>query len=86
MSVQFTIDTASKDEAALIAADLPGEPPAGSWRGFGVIRLRLRRERDAIALLPLVGASVERHGLGWARVRIGEDQHMFRASNAAHAS
>jgi hypothetical protein len=82
MSIQVTIDTASKDEAVLIAADLPGEPPASSWRGFGVVRLRLRRERDAKDLLPLVGACVERHGLGWARVRIGDDQHMFRASKA----
>jgi hypothetical protein len=82
MSIQVTIDTASKDEAALIAADLPGEPAASSWRGLGVVRLRLRRERDAKDLLALVRACVELHGLGWARVRIGDDQHMFRASKA----
>ncbi|MGZ4317309.1 MAG: hypothetical protein ACXVRS_15985 [Gaiellaceae bacterium] len=78
MSIQVTIDTASKDGAALIAADLPGQPPAASWRGYGVIRLRVRREVEAKALLPLVGDCVDRHGLGWARVRIGDDQHMFR--------
>jgi hypothetical protein len=78
MSVQVTIDTASKDDAALIAADLPGQPRADSWRGYGVIRLRLRKERDAHDLVPLVGESVERHGVSWARVRIGEDEHMVR--------
>jgi hypothetical protein len=85
VSIRVTIDTPSKNEAVLIAADLPGQPPAGSWRGFGVIRLRLRREHEAKDLLPLVGACVERHGLGWARVRIGDDQHMFRPGKA-HAS
>ena len=83
MSVQVTIDTASKDDAALIAADLPGQPPAGSWRGYGVIRLRLRKERDANDLVPLVGESVERHGVSWARVRIGEDEHMLRSRRTA---
>lgn len=83
MSVQVTIDTASKDDAALIAAELPGQPQAGSSRGYGVIRLRLRREREAKDLLPLVGACVERHSLGWARVRIGDDQHMLRPRRAS---
>ena len=78
MSVRVTIDTASKDHAALIAAELPGQPSAGSSRGYGVIRLRVRREREATDLLPLVGACVERHRIGWARVRIGDDQHMLR--------
>jgi hypothetical protein len=78
MSVQVTIDTTSRDHAALIAADLPGQPQAGSWRGYGVIRLQLRREREVKELLPLVGACVERHGIGWARVRIGDDQHVVR--------
>jgi hypothetical protein len=78
MSVHVTIDTASRDHAALIAAELPGQPEASSWRGYGVIRLRLRREREAKDLLPLVGACVERHAIGWARVRIGDDHHMLR--------
>jgi hypothetical protein len=82
MSVQVTIDTASKDDAAKIAAELPGQPPASSWRRYGVIRLRLPRERDAKDLVPLVAECVHRHGLSWARVRIGEDEHMLRPRKA----
>jgi hypothetical protein len=78
VSVQVTIDTASKHEAELIAAELPGQPLARSRRGFGMIRLRFQRQSEAKELLSLVGGCVERHGIGWARVRIGDDQHMLR--------
>jgi hypothetical protein len=74
-----TIDAGSKADAELIAAALPGRPEATSWRGYGVIRLRFRKEGEARELLALVGECVERHGLGWARVRIGDDERMFRA-------
>jgi hypothetical protein len=80
MAVQVTVDTGSKRDAELIAAALPGEPAAASWRGYGVVRLRVRSERDARDLLPFVSDSVVEHGLAWARVRIGDDEHMFRAS------
>jgi hypothetical protein len=44
-----------------------------------VIRLRFRKLNEAKELIPLIAECVERHGLGWARVRIGDDQHMLRA-------
>lgn len=79
LSVQVTIDAASKREAELIAASLPGEPHASAWRGYGVIRLRFQRLTEAKELIPLIAECVQQHGLGWARVRIGDDQHMLRA-------
>jgi hypothetical protein len=82
MSVQVTIDAASKADAQLIAADLPGRPQAGARRGFGVIQLRFRRESDAKELVSLVSDCVKRHRLDWARVRIGDDQYMFRGQSA----
>lgn len=78
MSVQVTIDAASKREAELIANELPGQPSATSWRGYGVIRLRVQRESDARDLLPLINDCIERHGLDWARVRVGDEQHTLR--------
>ena len=83
MSVQVIIDTPSKRDAELIAAELPGQPQAGSWRGYGVIRLRFQRQNEAKRLLPLIGDCVERHGLDWARLRIGDDHHMVRGRKAA---
>jgi hypothetical protein len=77
--VHVTIDASSKADAELIAAALPGPPEARSWRGYGVIRLRFRKASDAHQLLPVVGECVTRHGLPWARVRIGDDERMFRA-------
>jgi hypothetical protein len=76
--VHVRIDTGSKRDAELIAAALPGQPSAAAIRGYGIIRLRFGRERDARQLVDLVAGAVERHGLGWARVRIGEAEHMFR--------
>ena len=81
MSVRVTIDVGSKGEAELIAGELPGEPQAGSWRGYGVIRLRLRDERDARDLLSILERCVERHSLAWARLRFGDDEWMFRGRN-----
>lgn len=79
MSVQVTIDAGSKHDAQIIAAELPGHAVAASWRGYGVIRLRCVNEHEARALIPVVGGCVERHGLAWARVRIGDDERMFRS-------
>jgi hypothetical protein len=79
MPLLVTIDTGSKADAEVIAAALPGRPEATSWRGYGVIRLRFRKESEARELLPLVGECVERRGLSWARVRIGDEERMFRA-------
>jgi hypothetical protein len=73
-----TIDARSKADAELIAAALPGNPEAKSWRGYGVVRLRFRKEGEARAVLSVVAECVEEHGLAWARVRIGDDERMFR--------
>jgi hypothetical protein len=79
MPLLVTIDAGSKADAEVIAAALPGSPEAKSWRGYGVIRLRFRKETEARELLPLVAQCVEHRGLAWARVRIGDDERMFRA-------
>jgi hypothetical protein len=83
MAVQVTIDTGSKDDARTIADALPGRPDARSWRGYGVIRLRLKSEQEARETMAAVGRCVDRFGLAWARVRIGDDERMFRASRRA---
>jgi hypothetical protein len=79
VALVVTIDAGSKADAEVIAAVLPGQPEAKSWRGYGVIRLRFRKESEARELLPLVRRCVESHELSWARVRIGDDERMFRA-------
>ena len=79
MAVHVTIDAVSKTDAALIADALPGRPEAKSWRGFGVVRMRFQKDAHAREVLPLVADCVERHGLAWARVRVGDDEQMFRA-------
>jgi hypothetical protein len=78
MTVQVTIDAGSKGDAELIAGVLPGRPEAKSWRGYGVVRLRLKKLEEARDLLPMVAECVQRHGLAWARVRVGDDEQMFR--------
>ncbi len=78
MPVKVTIDAGSKKDAELIAAALPGNAVAKSWRGYGVIWLRFRKETDARELLPVIGDCVERNNLAWARVRIDDDERMFR--------
>ena len=78
MPVKVTIDAGSKKDAELIAAALPGNAVAKSWRGYGVIWLRFRKETDARELLPVIGDCVVRNNLAWARVRIDDDERMFR--------
>lgn len=81
MPVQVTIDAGSREDAEVIAAALPGDAVAKSWRGYGVIWLRFRKESDARELLPVIGDCVERNDLSWARIRIGDDERMFRGRN-----
>jgi hypothetical protein len=83
MPLLVTIDAGSKADAEVIAAALSGCPEAKSWRGYGVIRLRFRKESEAREVLPVVAECVERHELSWARVRIGDDERMFRARRRA---
>jgi hypothetical protein len=78
LAVQVTIDAGSKADAELIAGALPVRAQASSWRGYGVVRIRANDEREARELIPLVRACVDTHELAWARVRIGDDETMFR--------
>jgi hypothetical protein len=79
MPIQVTIDAGSKADAEVIASALPDHAEAKAWRGYGVIRLRFRKLSEAQALLSAVADCVHRHELAWARVRIGDDEQMFRA-------
>jgi hypothetical protein len=83
VAVRVTIDAGSKDEAQLIAEELPGQPPAASWRGYGVIRMRVRDERQARDLVGVLEECVKRHSLGWARLRFGDDEWMFKGRGGA---
>jgi hypothetical protein len=78
--VHITIDTASREEAEKLASSLPGQPAATSVRGYGLIRTRCRSEREVSNLLDAVDDVVRRHSLLWARVRRGDEEHMFRGS------
>jgi hypothetical protein len=82
MAVQVTIDAGSKADAGMIAGTLPVKAEAKAWRGYGVIRLRFRSEKEARETIPIVGECVQRHKLPWARVRIGDDERMFRSSRS----
>jgi hypothetical protein len=77
VGLQVTIEAGSKADAALIAARLPGRPQPIAWRGYGVIRLRVAKVREADELMSVVSACIERHGLRWARVRVGDAERMF---------
>jgi len=81
IAVNVTIDARSKAEAELIAAALPGRAEAASWRGYGVVRLRLRHDEEADDLLSALAACVEHHRIGWARIRFGEQERTFKARN-----
>jgi hypothetical protein len=78
LAVQVTIDAGSKADAEIIAEALPVRAEARSWRGYGVVRLRVSDEKAARDLIPTVQGCVEQHELAWARVRIGDDETMFR--------
>jgi hypothetical protein len=78
MAVQVTIDARSRDDAELIASALPGEPEAASRRGYGVVRLSLRKAEDIHGLVEILESCVKRHSLPWARLRHGDDEWMFR--------
>jgi hypothetical protein len=79
MPLLVTIDTGSRRDAELIAADLPGKPEAGSIRGYGVVRVRVRQKEDTNDLIAALAACVERHAVGWARIRYGDEERTFKA-------
>jgi hypothetical protein len=76
--VQVTIDTASREEAELIAALLPYEVDTRSVRGYGFIRFRCRNVAETRAILDAVGAGAALHELPWIRVRWDDEERVFR--------
>jgi hypothetical protein len=84
MSVQVTIETASKAEAQLIAEKLPVRAEAQSWRGFGVIRVGAKSKQEASELIEAVSRSFHEHSLKWARVRYDDEERVFKAHGNGH--
>lgn len=80
MAVRFTIETASKADAEVVAKELPAVVEAHSWRGLGVIRLKVKSRRETDELLDAVSRSSRKHGLQWARVRWEDEERVFRAN------
>jgi hypothetical protein len=80
MSVQVTIETASKAEAELIAQRLPVRARAQSWRGFGVIRLGARSREETRDFIEAVSQSFHEHKLQWARVRYDDEERVFKSN------
>jgi hypothetical protein len=76
--MQVTIDTATREDAELIAALLPHEAEARSVRGYGFVRLYCRSMKEAKAILDAVGAGAQMHELPWIRVRWEDEERVFR--------
>jgi len=76
--VNVTIDTASREEAELIAALLSHEAEAKSVRGYGFIQLRCRSMTETQRILDAVGAGAKLHCLPWIRVRWDDEERVFR--------
>jgi hypothetical protein len=79
MSIQVTIETASKAEAELIAERLPVKASAESWRGLGVIRIGAKSRTETESFIDAVSRSFREHGLRWARVRFDDEERVFKA-------
>ena len=80
MSIQVTIEAASKADAERIAERLPVKASAQSWRGFGVIRLGARSREETRDFLDAVSQSVRENKLQWARVRYDDEERVFKAN------
>jgi hypothetical protein len=80
MSIQVTIEAASKADAELIAKRLPVKASAQSWRGFGVIRLGASSREETRDFIDAVSRSFHEHKLKWARVRYDDEERMFKAN------
>jgi hypothetical protein len=80
MSVQVTIEAASKAEAELIAQRLPVKAQAQSWRGFGVIRLGAKTKEETQGFIEAVAQSFQEHKLQWARIRYNDEERVFKAN------
>lgn len=88
MRAPVTIETASRPEAELLAALLPEKaaPKRESARGFVRLRLGTRTATETHEVIQAVAAGVEQHGIQWARVRHGDDEHVFRANGRRRLS
>jgi hypothetical protein len=84
MSVQVTIEAASKADAELIVQRLPVKARAESWRGFGVIRLGAKSKAETDSLIDAVSQSFHEHRLKWARVRYDDEERVFKANGSGH--
>jgi hypothetical protein len=84
MSVRVIIETASKAEAELIAQELPLRGKAESWRGLGVIRLGVKSKAETKALIDAVSHTFQEHNLKWARVRVDDEERVFKANGNGH--
>lgn len=76
--MHVTIDTATREEAELIASLLSHEAEARSVRGYGFVRLHCRNMKEARAILDAVGAGAQLHELPWIRVRWEDEERIFR--------
>lgn len=76
--MHVTIDTASREEAELIATLLPHDAETRSVRGFGFIRLHCPSMAETFAVLDAVGAGAQLHELPWIRVRWEDEERVFR--------
>lgn len=76
--MHVTIDTASREDAEVIAALLPHEVEAKSMRGYGFIRLRCRSMVETQRILDAVGAGAKLHRFSWIRVRWEDEERVFR--------
>ena len=78
--MRVLIDTDSRHDALRLAGSLPGSVQAGSVRGYGLIRTTCRDKRELEKLLDMVDTAVQVHELRWVRVRLGDDEHVFRGN------
>jgi hypothetical protein len=78
MDVQIKIDTASRQEAEIVASALPGKPAVLAARGYGLVQLRCKK-RDLQSVVERVAAAAHENGITWVRVRPGDDdEYVFR--------
>lgn len=82
MLVRVTIETASKEEAQLIARRLPVPARAQTWRGYGVIRLAAKSGDETKELIEAVESCCQELGFRWTRVRYDDEERVFRANGA----
>jgi hypothetical protein len=81
--VQVLIDTSNKEDAELISRLLPRPAEARFARGFGLVRVLCRSTREVSQVVEAARAAAEQHDLAWLRVRVGDDEQVFRHGRPA---